>query len=82
MRKSNTRASRRDTAVLTIGIDLGDRFSHFAVLDEEGEFIEEGRVRMTPAAVERKFAHWNWARVAMEVGIQNSALGKLSIFQG
>ena len=35
---------------LTIGIDLGDRFSHFCVLDGAGEILEEGRVRTTPDA--------------------------------
>jgi transposase len=68
MKKSNTKTARPDRAVVTIGIDLGDRFSHYAVLSEAGELIEEGRVRMTPEAVERKFGDWNYARVAIEVG--------------
>lgn len=29
---------------MTIGIDLGDRYSRFCVLDESGEIVEEGRV--------------------------------------
>ena len=29
---------------MMVGLDLGDRFSHFAVLDEGGEVLEEGRV--------------------------------------
>ncbi len=32
------------TTTLTIGIDLGDRFSHFCALDAEGEVLEEGRL--------------------------------------
>ena len=34
----------------TVGLDLGDRFSRFAVLDGEGQLVEEGRVatRRTP----------------------------------
>ena len=30
---------------LTIGLDLGDRFSHYCVLDEAGEVIPERRFR-------------------------------------
>ncbi len=29
---------------LTIGIDLGDRYSHYCVLDKDGEVLEEGRL--------------------------------------
>jgi transposase len=52
----------------TIGLDVGDRFSHYCVLDPDGEVAEEGRVRTTPSAI----AHWiesrTPARVAVEVG--------------
>ncbi len=29
----------------TVGVDLGDRFSRYCVLNREGEVIEEGRIR-------------------------------------
>ena len=32
---------------VTVGLDLGDRFSHFVMLDADGEMTEEGRVRTT-----------------------------------
>ncbi len=38
---------------LTIGIDLGDFFSHFCVLDAAGWVLEEGRLRTAPAAFEQ-----------------------------
>ena len=28
---------------MTVGLDLGDRFSHMVVLDGEGQVVEEGR---------------------------------------
>jgi len=37
--------------VTTVGIDLGDRFSHFCALDADGTVIAEGRVATTPAAM-------------------------------
>jgi transposase len=52
-----------------IGIDLGDRFSHFAVLDRTtGEILEEGRIPSTPQAFERRFCGQGRARIALEVG--------------
>jgi transposase len=53
---------------MTIGIDLGDRFSHFCVLDEAGETIEEGRLAMTEIAFRRRFETAPAARIAIEVG--------------
>jgi len=53
---------------MTIGIDLGDRYSYFAVLDEAGELVEEGRLRSTPAVFHQHFAGRPRARIAIEVG--------------
>ena len=33
---------------LTIGLDLGDRFSHYCVLNGTGEIIREHRLPTTP----------------------------------
>ena len=40
---------------LTIGIDLGDRYSHYCVLDKGGEVLEEGRLSTSPKAFEQRF---------------------------
>jgi len=32
-------------AAWTVGIDLGDRKSHYCVLNRKGEMVEEGQVR-------------------------------------
>ena len=42
---------------LTVGLDIGDRYSQFYVLDAAGDRIEEGRVATTPEALDR------WCRV-------------------
>ena len=52
----------------TIGLDLGDRFSYYVVLDESGEKIQEGRVRTLRAALSRQFSDWSSSRVVLEVG--------------
>ena len=53
---------------MTIGIDLGDRFSQLCVLDEAGETIEESRLAMTEKAVRQRFESALGARIAIEVG--------------
>ena len=39
------------TRDITVGLDLGDRFGHFCVLDGEGRVLEEDRVRTRPEAL-------------------------------
>ena len=56
------------TQAVTIGIDLGDRFSHYCVLDEAGSVIDEGRLATSPAAFRLRFAGQPPARIAIEVG--------------
>jgi len=51
-----------------VGLDLGDRHWHVAVLDEEGALIEEARLPTTQAAFRRKFTGMPACRIAMEVG--------------
>ena len=50
-----------------IGIDLGDRRSHYCVLNEDGIVIEEGAVQSTPAAFSKQFAIFESCRIAVEV---------------
>ncbi len=52
----------------TIGIDLGDVWSHYYTLNEDGEVVDRGRFRTTPSGVEKWFTDLPRARVAMETG--------------
>jgi transposase len=54
-----------------LGLDLGDKHSHLAILDQGGEMIEETRLPTTQAAFHRKFSTLSACRVAMEVGAQS-----------
>ena len=56
------------TCFQTIGIDLGDQWSHYCLLDEAGEVAEEGRFRTTEAALRKHFADLKRARIALEAG--------------
>jgi hypothetical protein len=62
---------------LTVGIDLSDRFTSFCVLDQQGEILEEGRVRTTPEAFLRRFSSEDRSRVVMEVGTHSPWASRL-----
>jgi len=57
-----------NTTSLTIGIDLGDRFSHYCVLAPDGEILDEGRVKTTRVALALRFGALAPARFAVETG--------------
>jgi hypothetical protein len=60
---------RRQAKVeMTIGIDLGDVWSHYCTLNQDGEVVDRGRFRTTPKAIEKWFTDVAPARVAMEAG--------------
>ncbi len=53
----------------TIGVDLGDRYSAYCVIDEgSGEMQGEGRIRTTPKGFREFFAKRASSRVVLEVG--------------
>jgi transposase len=54
---------------MTVGIDLGDKYSHLCLIDtQSGEVIEEGRLRTTPEALRSRFSSEQPLRVAIEAG--------------
>src|SRR4051794_9932686 len=56
-------------AKMTAGLDLGDKYSYLCLLDDEsGEVIEEGRLRTTPEAFERRFGSERSLKIAIEIG--------------
>jgi transposase len=53
---------------MTVGLDLGDRFSHVVVLDGDGELVEEGRVATREGALRQRFSGCSPMRIALETG--------------
>jgi transposase len=51
-----------------MGLDLGDKYHHFCVLDGEGCVIKEGKVSATLGALRSLLAAWERTTVAMEAG--------------
>ena len=57
---------------LTVGVDLGDQWSHYCILGLEGETLAEGQLRTTQQDVAEFFRALNAARVAVEVGTHSA----------
>src|SRR5580698_6917794 len=53
---------------ITIGIDLGDVWSHYCTLNEDGEVVDRGRFRTNPSSVDKWFTDLPRVRIAMEAG--------------
>ena len=62
---------------LTIGLDLGDRSSHYCVLDEAGRVILEQKVSTTPKALQEAFGRMPRSRVALETGMHSPWVSRL-----
>lgn len=69
--------SSREIPERTVGVDLGDRWSHYVVLDREGGVDSEGRVRTSKEALEGVFGGLASLRVALEVGTHSPWVSRL-----
>ena len=63
---------------LTVGLDVGDKISHYCVLDEEAEVVQRGKLKTTPAGLQP----WMEAlpastRVVLETGTHSSWISRL-----
>ena len=62
----------------TVGFDLGDRLSHFCVLDRSGKPREEGKVAMLTKDLTAFFKRVAPARLVKEVGGQSPWVSRLA----
>src|SRR5215467_13322258 len=62
---------------LTIGMDLGDRWSFYCVLDESGKVILEEKLATTPEAMKQTFARIGRSRIALETGTHSPWVSRL-----
>jgi transposase len=60
--------STKSTLKVTIGLDLGDKYSTLKVVDSNGDVIEQGRIRTNPEDFRRRFRGIDPALVALEAG--------------
>ena len=68
MKKVSRGSLRMEKPEITIGLDLGDRFSHYCMLNEDGDAIETGRLQSTEQAFRRHFQGEPAMRIALECG--------------
>jgi transposase len=61
----------RSKVEMTIGIDLGDVWSHYCTLNQDGEVVDRGRFRTTPKAIGKWFTDLPPTRIAMEAGVHS-----------
>jgi transposase len=62
---------------LTIGLDLGDRWSFYCVLDEAGKIILEQRVSTTAEGLKQTFARIPRSLIALETGTHSPWVSRL-----
>src|SRR5271169_3465082 len=62
---------------LTIGLDLGDRWSFYCVLDEAGEIILQQKLPTTPEGMQRTFKKLPRGRIVLETGTHSPWVRRL-----
>jgi len=67
----------KDKPTITVGLDLGDRYSRYCLLNEEGEVVEEGRIQSTETAFRRHFEGEARQRIALECGTHSPWVSRL-----
>jgi transposase len=66
-----------DKPEMTVGLDLGDRVSHYCLLNGGGCLVEEGRIQSTEAALRRPFETEPRLRIALECGTHSPWVSRL-----
>ena len=80
MKKTTTAATaskRNFDGKLTVGLDLGDRWSWYCVLDERGEVVSEQKLSTTAKALRAIFGAMPRCRIALETGMHSPWVSRL-----
>jgi transposase len=81
MKKVSTAATKQSNNFseqkVTIGLDLGDRWSWYCVLDEAGAIVLEQKLGTTPKAVKEVFGAIARSRIALETGTHSPWVSRL-----
>lgn len=65
------------SATITVGVDLGDRFSHYHAISSDGSFLDAGKVATHEAGFHHLFGQMAPARVVLEVGTHSPWVSRL-----
>jgi len=77
MKKNTTRVSVQKQVGLTIGLDLGDKHTHYCVLSASGEVLKEEKVATTERSFQALFSPLQPCLVAMEVGTHSPWISRV-----
>jgi transposase len=77
MKKGSRETDWKQRPKRTVGVDLGDRFSRYCVLSEDGEVMEEGRVRTSEAGFRRQWEGESRQRIVLETGTHSPWISRL-----
>jgi transposase len=81
MKKVSTRAAAQSRNICqpqrTIGLDLGDRWSWYCVVDEAGQIQREQRVRTNAKALREVFGAMARSRMVVEIGTHSPWISRL-----
>jgi len=61
---------------LVVGMDLGDDYCHYCMLDGDGEEMEKGRVRTPLAGMEKRFKGMERVKVVIEAGTHSGWISR------
>src|SRR6202451_2085749 len=81
MKKVSTARAKKveksESQKLTIGLDLGDRWSWYCVLNEAGEVLLEQKLATTPKAMREVLGTMPRCRMALETGMHSPWVSRL-----
>lgn len=77
MKKRNRSVQRMEKLAITVGLDLGDDYSHFCVLNEDGEVVETGRIKTSEAGMRQRFEGRPACRIALECSTHSPWVSRL-----
>lgn len=75
--KQTRKMEASDKPEMTLGLDMGDRYSHYCLLNQEGDVVEEARIQSTEAAIRRHFEGEPRLRIALECGTHSPWVSRL-----
>ena len=71
-KKTSTR-----TSGTVVGMDLGDQYSHYYMMDSEGEEIERGRAEITRVGISKRFSAMEKVKVVVVAGTHSASFSPL-----
>ena len=76
------KSTGKGAVIAAVGMDLGDRYSHWCALSADGQIVERGRVKTTAEAILEQAANWVGIPVAIENGTHSGWVSRTLASRG